>query len=177
MNFRRRLIITIGIDLGIILILGAGLWFLAKDIVSRANSIAQTRNEINSWTQAVQSLAALKQDSLRARTYLPELDIVFPDRDQLINFSRDLSELGRRYKVNVNSSLGSEERSEDKTSVRFNFGATMQGALENLADVLKELKNSRYSIGIKNLEIVREVRRPDGGFNMTINGQVFTYER
>ena len=56
----------------------------------------------------------LRQDSEKAKHYLPELESILPTRDQLVAFLSDLGIIARQSKVEINSSLGQESPGSEK---------------------------------------------------------------
>ena len=107
-NFRKRLLIIVGVPLGISLVLAAILSFAGSDITKRTDQIKQLRRDLLFRMQLTESLASLRKDSQQAKNYVFEIENILPNRDQLVSFPRDLSTIARQNKIELNSSLGKE---------------------------------------------------------------------
>ncbi|MEK7496259.1 MAG: hypothetical protein AAB616_02230 [Patescibacteria group bacterium] len=171
MNFKKRLLINIGIPLGICSLLIAAVVFLGSDITNQINKIEQLQGNLRYYIEMTESLALLRQDSEKAKHYLPELESVLPTRDQLVAFSGDLGIIARQSKVEISSSLGQESPGSEKNLGSIDFTVAGQGEFDNLLNFLTLLKNSRYFIKIKTLDFGRQ----DGNFKASLTGQVFSF--
>lgn len=171
MNFKKRLLINIGIPLGICLLLITAVFFLGSDITNQTNKIEQLRGSLRYYIETTESLALLRRDSEKAKHYLPELESILPTRDQLVAFSGDLGIIAGQSKVEINSSLGQESPGSEKNLGSIDFTVSGQGEFDNLLNFLTLLKNSRYSVKIKTLDFGRQ----EGNFKALLTGQVFSF--
>lgn len=171
MNFKKRLLINIGIPLVICLLLITAVVFLGLDITNQTNKIEQLQGSLRYYIEMTESLALLRQDSEKAKHYLPELESILPMRDQLVAFPSDLGIIARQSKVEINSSLGQESPGNEKNLGKIEFTVAGQGEFDNLLNFLTLLKNSRYFIKIKTLDFGRQ----EGNFKALLTGQVFSF--
>lgn len=171
MDFKKRLLINLGVPLGICLFLTITLVFLDSDIKNQTNKIEQLRGSLRYYIEMTESLALLRQDSEKARHYFPELESILPTRDQLVAFPGDLGIIARQSKVEVSSSLGQESPGSGKNLGETNFVVTGQGEFDSLLNFVALLKNSRYFIKIKTLDFSRQ----DSSFKALLTGQVFSF--
>jgi len=171
MNFKKRLLINIGIPLGICLILVMTLFFVGSDITGKTEQIGRLRAELLFRLQSTESLAALSKEAEQAQNYTVQLEGILPKRDQLVSFPRDLSMIARQAQVDINSTLG-EEISENGTGLRqTSFSITGQGSLDNFINFLKSFETARYLIKLRMLDFTRQ----DGSFKALLTGQVFSF--
>lgn len=171
MEFRKRLLMIIGIPLGIALILVIILLVLGSDITKRVNQIKQLRGELNSRLRLTESLVLLRKDSEQAQIYTPALENILVNRDQLVILPRDLSNLGKENNIGLSASLGQErpQAADGLRSVDVSMNA--QGDFDDLINFLKALENSRYSIKLTRLDFTRQ----EAIFKALLDGQVFSF--
>ena len=169
MSFKKRLLIFIGIPSGVCLILAIALFFLGSGIVRHTDQIKKLRSDLDFRLQATESLALLRQDFAQAQTYLPNLESVLPNRNQLVGFSRDLGIIAKQNQIDLNSSLGGETPSGTKGLEEINFTMTGQGSFDNFINFLKSVRNSRYLIKFQGLDFTRQ----GGNFKALLTGQIF----
>lgn len=171
MNFKKRLLIIIGIPLGICLILIAALIFLGLDIAKQADQIKQLSRNLNYNIKMIESMALLRQDSEKAKYYLPELESILPTRDQLVVFPGDVNIIARQNKFDANTSLGRESSGAANELGKIDFIISGQGEFNNVLNFLKLLKNSRYFIKINTIDLGRQ----NNDFKTLLTGQVFSF--
>ncbi len=173
MNFRKRLIIATAVTLGLILVLGAAVFFLGADIQKRAEKISLTRADLSFRTKAIESLAELRSDFDKSKSYEAELKNMVPTRDQLVSFSRDFNVIANQNKINLNLSFqgGGRTASETATLQKTGFSITTQGSFDDLLNFLKAAVKSRYFIKTNSLDLTAQ---GENNFNIAINGQVFS---
>jgi Tfp pilus assembly protein PilN len=172
MNFKKRLLIIIGIPLGVCLILATALFFISSDIAKRTEQIKQLRSEIVFGLQSTESLAILSKEAEQAKNYIVQLENILPQRDQLVTFPRDLNIIAKQAQVDANSTLGQEESSGGDAGLRqTSFSVTGQGSFDNLLSFLKFLEGGQYLVSLKMLDFTQQ----DGGFKTLLTGQVFSF--
>ena len=171
MNFRKRLLIIVGVPLGVSLVLTIILFFIGLDINKRVAQINQLRTDLLFRTQLAETLAALRKDSQQAQNYITELENILPNRDQLVSFPRDLSNIAKSNKIDLNSSLGQESPGSIKNLRQTEFTMTGQGSFDDLINFMKFLETARYFINLKTLDFTRQ----DPNFRILITGGVFSF--
>jgi len=171
MNFKKRLLIIIGIPLGVCLILATALFFIGSDIAKRTEQIKQLRSEIIFGLQSTESLAILSKEAEQAKNYIVQLENILPQRDQLVTFPRDLNIIAKQSQVDLNATLG-QEISESTDGLRkTDFSITGQGSFDNLINFLKLFEGGQYLVSLKMLDFTQQ----DGGFKTLLTGQVFSF--
>ncbi len=170
MNFKKHLLITIGIPAGISLILITTIFVINSDINRKVQEITTLRADLLFRLNLAESLAVLNQDSQEAQKYTTELDTVLLDRNKLIGFPRELAGIARQNKIDLNSALGQESPIDSETLRQTNFMMTGQGTFENFINFLKTLEISRYFINLSSIDLTRE----QSIFRIIMNGRVFS---
>lgn len=170
MNFKKRLLITIGVPLAICLILVLALFFIGSNIINQTAQIEKLEADLNNRQQSSQSLASLKQGAEQAQPYLTELENILPSQDQLLSFSKDIDIIAKQNKLNLNTALGQQVSQSGDVLRQTDFTSTGQGTFDNFINFLKSLENGRYFIKLNTLDLTSQ----DGDFNMLIKGYVFS---
>jgi len=170
MNFKKRLLITIGIPLAICLILALALFFIGSNITNQTAQIEKLKGDLFNRQQLAQSLANLKQGTEQVQPYIAELENILPSQDQLLGFSRDIGIIAKQNKLNLNTTLGQQISQNGDGLRQTDFTSTAQGTFDNFINFLKSLENGRYFIKLNTLDLTGQ----DGDFKMLMNGQVFS---
>ncbi len=170
-NFRKRLLIIVGVPLGISLVLAGILSFAGSDITKRTDQIKQLRRDLLFRMQLTESLASLRKDSQQAKNYVFEIENILPNRDQLVSFPRDLSTIARQNKIELNSSLGKESSGGIGKLRQTDFTMTGQGPFDDFVNFLKSLETARYFINLSSLDFTRQ----DNDFRALLTGRVFSF--
>jgi len=170
-NFQKRLLVFVGVPLGICLVLIVALFFMGSDITKRTNKIRQLRSDMLFNMQLTESLAVLRRDSQQVQKYAFEIQNILPSRDQLVTFPRTLSTIARQNKIELNSSLGQEISGGIGELRQTDFTMTGGGPLDNFINFLKSLEGARYLISLKSLDFTRQ----EDVFRVLITGKVFSF--
>ncbi|MBI3638630.1 hypothetical protein HY227_02710 [Candidatus Wolfebacteria bacterium] len=175
MDFKKRLIIFIGINLGIVLVIAGAIIFLAFDVVKWSDRIVSIRKEINFKNQSTSFLASLRGDSELVKTYSPAISSVIPSRDELLNFSKDLNSIANQNKVSLTVALGTENR-EAKEGGESGLGAVSfsmvaEGNFIDLMNFFKAVKTGKYMVKIGSVDLISLQKDV---FRATMGGQVFS---
>ena len=156
--------------------LGGGIFFAGTDIIKRSGNVVDLQAEMILRNQAVNSMATLKQDSEKAKIYKTDLDNAFPNRDQLINFPKDMISLGSQNKITVNSTIGVESKEPDSNLLKVSFLMGTQGTLQNLVAFLNSFKNNRYLFNVKNFDLVNLGTGASSSLRLSLGGDIFAFQ-
>lgn len=170
MEFKKRLLIVIGIPLGICILIIAAIVFAGFDIKNKAEEANKQRLVFLSRLAIADSLASLKKDSEQIRGYYAILETIVPQRDRLVLFPRDLNAMGKQYDLDINVTLGQGAGVEATKLWLTNFKITGRGNFERLMNFIKTLGSGQYLIGLKSLDFTRE----GDNFKTLLDGQVFS---
>lgn len=171
-HFKRELVISFSIIGGSIIVFGIVLYFLSKDLTSRANKLTVDRLFISQRAATIAALASLKTDAPKADMYLQAMSKFLVSQDQLFDFPRWLDGIARSRQVGMNFSFqGSQTPPQGDMPGFISFSLDLSGELSNLVDFLKdiEFKSTRFLVAIDNFDL----RRSDSGYRILANGKVF----
>ncbi len=169
---KKQLIITAGLAILMILILSAALVAVGIDISKRANQIGEIKKKIDFRSNIIKSLSILRSDINTIQPYIFGLDNILLARDQLINFSRELSAMAAQNKITIASSFSGEDSKTAGELRWIGLTATVEGGFNDLINFLKVIENSRYSIKLDNIDLNEKT---GGGFKALFNGKVFYF--
>jgi Tfp pilus assembly protein PilO len=168
--FHKRIAVNLSIALGIIAVLVLGVVIFGFRINSLSEKIAATRHELNERSTALSSLASLRSEySTKGQPYLNVLYNVIPQKDELIDLSKDFQAIAQENGLNYGFIFLGENPPSGGTLGSVNFSLSLGGELADLLSFLKNLENFRYLISLDNVSIARE---PDL-MRMNIRGSVF----
>jgi len=171
MDFKKRLLINIGIPLGVCLVLLVILFLIASDISRKTEHIKELRTELLFRLNSAGSLAILTKEAEEAKNYNIQLEKILPHYDQLVNLPRDINIIAKQAQIDINTSLGGEETSNKNTILKqTNFSLAGQGSFENFVNFLKFFEIGQYLIKIQTLDFTKQ----DGNFKILLTGQVFS---
>lgn len=170
MDFKKHLLFSIGIPSIVCLLLAAALFIVGSDITSKITQMEKLRNDLFLRQQSFQSFTNLKQQFEQVKGYLPILNIVLPNQDQLVSFPRDIAIIANQNKISSNVSLGQENSQSTGQLRQTDFNLVSSGKFDDFVNFLKSLENSRYFIKINTLDVVKQ----DDGFKGLLGGQVFS---
>jgi len=171
-SFKKKIIIIVGLNAALAIFLSIILILTAFNINKRINQIENLQKELTFRTNALKSLATLKQDSEKANPYFNMLKQILPIKDDLIKFPKDLSEIAKRNKVDLGFAFGKETLATDQEPGWINFNFTLTSTYEDFLNFLKSIEASRYFIELESLDLTREPQTPK--FAALISGKVFS---
>lgn len=172
MNFKKKIILNIGISLGIISILGVILFFLNSNIQEKTRQIQETRLELNLRSQITKTLDSLRRESEQAKLYSAELENILITKDKLVNFSQGLRIIAQQNQIDLKLIFGAETPKIKTGLGEINVTITIDGSFDNLIKFFQGLENSRYSVKLDKLDLTR---KDDGDFKATLSGVVFYF--
>lgn len=170
MDFKKRLLIIIGIPLGICIVLIGVIIFIGFDIGKRAEDASNKKVVFLSRLAVADSLASLKEDSEKISGYFAILENILPKRDRLVLFPKNISAIGAQNNLNTNITLGQGGIVGDKGFWQTSFKINGDGTLDNFVKFIKILENSQYLINIESFDFGKE----SNNFKALISGKVFS---
>jgi len=172
-SFKKQLLLMIIVILLGILISGAGLYFLGKDIKGNAEIVRNARQKLFSRSKIGERITFLKSQAEQARFYSPDLENILISRDQLANFSRDITAMAKQNSIDLSSSFSGETPATADGLGKVGLTMTVVGSLENIVEFLKMFNNSRYSAEFNFLDFVSQGEK----FKALLNGQIFFFQK
>lgn len=168
--FHKRIAVNLSIAMVIIAVLVLGVVIFGFRISTLSDKIAATRHELNERSAALSSLASLRSDySNKGKPYLGVLYNVIPQKDELIDLSKDFQVIAREDNLNYGFIFLGENSPSQGVLGSVNFSLSLGGELKNLLSFLKDLENFRYLVSLDNVSVSREPEL----MRMSIRGSVF----
>lgn len=169
-EFKKQLLLKLGIGLAVVLILATLMFLLSFDISRRVRQIQNQRSEMVFRTQTIDALASLKSDFAKAKPYFSFLENILPQKDQLITFSKDLETLARQNKIDLGFSFGSEAPSSETEPGSLSFTLTAAGTFSDLLGFFKDINKSRYFVNFISIDL----NKRDTVYTGNLSGRVFS---
>jgi len=154
---QKGIAVQISVALGMVGVLVLGVVFFGLNIKSSTRKIVSAREELAARTISLQSLASLRADyANKARAYLNVLHNIVPQKDELIDLSKDIQAVASASNLEYGFTfIGENQPTADALGfVKFNL--KLGGSLTNLLNFLKNIQNFRYLIDIESVSIYRE---------------------
>jgi len=171
MEFKKRLLMEIGIPVLVLVVMAGALIFVGNDISAKVKAVGEKRADLNSRLAIADSLSSLKKDSEQIQTYYIALQSILPRRDNLALFPRDLSDLGKQNNLDINITLGQGAAdAADPMLWATSFKITGAGSLNNFLVFIKSLNSDHYLVSISELDFVKE----GDIFRALLGGKVFS---
>ena len=158
------------VTLGVVALLGLLTFLLGADMSRLANKIQQAREEHAGRVAAVSAFATLQSDAIRARPYSNALENILPTKDNLIEFPKEMKELGRRNGIDVAITFGAEAQSSGKSPGSIRFAMTADGSYDGIVAWMSAVEHSRYIVGWNSVDVVEQ----KGRYHASIDGRVFS---
>lgn len=171
-EFKKKLLMEVGIGGGVIVALAAALAFTGSYLGNASTQIAAARTELLERSAAVGSLASLRETwRARAEGSLNVLKNVVPEKDTLINVSRDFQSLASQTRTEYSFGFVGETEHAGEGLGALGFRLTLRGDLLNLYAFVEKFGAFPYLSTIDNFTIERE--GPGMRSELAANGRIF----
>ncbi len=170
-GFKRKLFTHVGIAAGIIAILALFIFLLNHDINARVAKIEGFKKEVALRAQTIELLTGANSDLKRADALMLHMRNLLPNKDQLIDFPRELQRAAKNYAVDVGFSFGAESPASEKGPGIIKFTLTASGAYDNIVDFLKIIETHRYLISLDSVDVHRSSKED---YSLLTSGQIYT---
>lgn len=173
MNFKKIIAKKIGISAILIAIFLIPMFILKSDIEKRAIDVINKKEQINTSSENIGSLAYLKIDSETAKKYLSQISTYLINKDQLLNFSNDIGLMSKQNNLNFLIAFGQEKPLAALTprSTNISLSSQSQANIDNLVKFLGLVENSRYFVRLENMDVSQEGSQ----LKVTTSGKVFSF--
>lgn len=161
----------LALGLGILALALIATQFVVWEFQKTAKRIDNQKKELVFRAQATGQLASLKSDSEKAKPLLSALNNVLPQKDQLINFGKELTDIGRQNKIDLGFAFGGETPAENGVPGFIKFSITGEAAYDNFIGFLKDVEKNRLFIRFNSIDMNRISGTKN--FNILGSGQVF----
>ncbi len=169
-DYGKRVALELGLIFIIAAVSGSLLLWMAGDIRSKAFAIREQKRQLTVRSLSLQSLADLKSDAERARTFSSLLENILPLKDQLINFPKDMEDIAGRYGVDFGSTFGEERAASGVEPGFIAFTFNIGGAYDRIVAFINEAERSRYIIEWMAFDLSER----SGSYRGTVSGKVFS---
>ncbi len=171
-GFKKKLLTHVGIALAIIGLLALFIVLLNGDINKRVVAIQTAKDETVLRAQTIELLTGANSDLKKADALLANLQNLLPNKDQLINFPRELETTAKQYAVDVGFSFGPESVAKDNLPGSISFTMTAAGDFDNIVDFLKSVEQHKYLISLDSIDVHRSGK--DNVFSLLTSGLIYT---
>lgn len=171
MNFKKQLLVDLGISLGALILIIAIVQIAAWQVAKTADTITGQRNELALRTRATESLATLKSDAEKAKPLQASLSSVLPAKDKLINFGKELTDLGKQNSAELSFDFGGETPGTADAPGFIKFTLTGSTGYTGWTNFMKDVEKSRLYIKINSVDLTRKPGTDI--FGVVAEGQVF----
>ncbi len=170
-GFKRKLLTHVGIAIGIIAVLALFIFLLNGDINGRVAKIDGFKNEVALRAQTIELLTGANNDLKRADLLMLNMRNLLPNKDELIDFPRELQRSAKNFVVDVGFAFGAESPASDKGPGIIKFTLTASGAYDNIVDFVKTIEAHRYLISLDSVDIHRSAK---DNYSLLTSGQIYT---
>jgi Tfp pilus assembly protein PilO len=170
-DFRKQVLKHVGLSIAGIIVIGMLLFFVRRDIENRVEVAATIRASLVRYNQASASLISLRSNETTANHYLTILRNRLPNRDELINFPKEIVNLANRNKIELGFSFKGDVDAVKEELKNLAFSMTLAGTYDDALKFLRELENHRYFISVENVNLTRKSRE-ENVFNGTLDGLI-----
>lgn len=153
-NFMR----TLGIALGIIVVLLGAIWYVKADIDKKFLDVQQIRSEMQTKEISLSELATLQSDAEKAKQYIPQLDHLFTTKDQLLAFSTDIGFMSNQAGFSGSPQFKEETAPPSSDLQKTNFSLLIEGPknFDDLSKFFGLVEQSKYFVRFTTLDVARE---------------------
>ena len=145
--FLKQIAIRCGVILVIIVIFAVSLYFLKNNIKEKALGISGLQAQSQSLSAMGETFSKLMKDYQTVEPYLAAIQNLLPSQNEIINFSKDLSDLAETYKIELGFAFekdGIKKISDGISAI--DFSMSLKGDFSEVEEFIIELKDSRYII-------------------------------
>lgn len=170
--FRKKLLLELGIGGGIIAVLAVVLVILGAYIGNASERIAASREDLLQRSASVGSLATLREMwKNRAEGYLNVLKNVVPEKDTLINVSRDFQSLAAQTNTEYSFGFLGESGGGAGDIGALTFRLTLRGDLADLYQFIEKFAAFPFLATMDNFNIER--KGPETRSELLAQGRIF----
>lgn len=171
-DFKKELIIFASIIAGTVLVGGGFLLWMDQHIAGQAHDIANERFTFLQYSHTIDLLAELKRIAPLVKSYQEKMNLLLPQKDDLVEFSRWIEGLSRVNEVSVGFAFqGSTVAAQNQDAGFIGFTLDVSGADENIRNFFRELelRSNRFLTSIDNFDLTNT----DGTVRVLARGKVF----
>lgn len=176
--FLKQITIRGGVILAIIIIFAIGLYFLKNNIKEKALEISGLQAQSQNLSAIGETFSKLMKDYQTVELYLASVKNLLPTQDEIINFSKDISDLAGTFGVELGFAFekdGIKKISDGITAIGFSM--SLKGDFSKVAEFIIALKDSRYFVDFNAFDITggsaETIAKGNKAITAIIRGRVF----
>jgi len=155
-DFRKKLIVQVTIAVAVVGTLGAGLLFFGKNIRTNGAELQAARMALAERSASLEALALLQtQYTRKAKGYIAVLQGMVPQKEELINISKDFQFLATQSGVSQSFSFLDETPASGGALGSINVRIDVGGSIERIAQFVRGIENFKYVTKIDRVAINR----------------------
>ncbi|MFH1192911.1 MAG: hypothetical protein V1656_01165 [Candidatus Jorgensenbacteria bacterium] len=168
--FRKKLFMELGIGIAITVPLLGGSLFFSGQIGEFGGQIVTARKEMLARTDELNAVAALRADyNDGTKRNLETLYAMVPEKDQLINLSRDFQTLSTQARLISSFTFLGETPAVAGGLGSFAFRLNLRGQLDDLFSFFGKFEKFRYLSALSSFSVLRGEKESE----MLTQGSVF----
>ncbi|MDP3729568.1 MAG: type 4a pilus biogenesis protein PilO [bacterium] len=172
MELKRWFTIHMGISGLLAITLVVFIMLLSSDMKNRSVSVRMKREELQSRSQALQTLVTLRKDADAAANITTFLQTALPSQEKLIDFPKFFESYAKNNSMEFGFTFDSETKSANNRPGANQFTMKSSGTYNQFIRFLKNIEQSQYFVKFKS---INSTRKPgDEVFDITIKGEVFS---
>jgi Tfp pilus assembly protein PilO len=173
-EFRTQFILSIGITLAVLIVIGTLMFYLRNDLAIKSKEIAQINQHIVDKTNAIKNLDDLQQEQPIATPLFTKMSAAISSQDRLFSVRQNFQAVAKNNNLAFSSGFGSETDATTNVPGRVAIEMTLQGSYNNILAFLKSIESNTGFISVSNIDLIEQ---PTGGnFTAIITGNIPFYE-
>lgn len=153
-DFRRLLIKRLVISSAVIAVLGIILGVLFLGINRRVEGVVELKNRVLLHSRNLEALVLLRAESDQAAVYRARLEAILPNRSKLFDFTKAVSDLGVKNKVEASVGITGEVAGTESAAGKISFSLTAKGALDDILVFINDINESGYVVSFVEFELI-----------------------
>lgn len=153
-DFRKLLVKRLVIAFAVIAVLGIILAVLFLGINRRVESVVELKDRVLLHSRNLEALAVLRAESDQAAVHRARLETALPSRSKLFDFTKAVSDLGAKNKVEASINIVGEVAGTESAAGKISFSLTAKGALDDILVFINNINESGYVVAFAEFELI-----------------------
>lgn len=176
--FLKQIAIKIGVVLVVVIVTIVAIVIISGQIKEKAINISSLQAQSRSLASMGEAFSKLMKDFQVVSPYLESVEQLLPSQNQIINFSKDVSDAAESFGVTLGFAFekdGVKKISEGISAI--NFSMSLNGDFSKMVEFIISLKESRYFIDFGSFDFtggsIESVAKGDKTISAIVRGRVF----
>jgi hypothetical protein len=176
--FLRQLTIKIGVILIIVIMAVVVNIIISGQIKEKTLNISSLQAQSQSMASMGESFSKLMKDFQVVSPYLELVQQLLPSQNQIINFSKDMSDLADTFGVTLGFAFEKDAIKKVSEGVSaINFSMSLSGDFSKISEFIISLKESRYFIDFSSFDFTggstESIAKGNKTISAVVKGRVF----